>query len=413
MSDADPSSRSLADLGPHVPRDSLRTVLMRAALMVVVLFPFGVYLPLQSFASLVLGCGGTLLCARRLPQPPLALTVSTLILLGYLALSVAGGDDLKRSLSTSNHMFQWIFATYTFYTAFHNGAFEVRQLPKFLPYLALGHLLAAVLLALDIGQQPWEANPLFYEHNLLSFFTIFVLARMATDSTNRRALWYLVAYLLVLTVLTDRMSVIALNLAVLGVLFVRIPPVLLAGFALFTLLSPIYAALTISQTALVRLIDVDFNTYIRMEFIGSAASMLKGHLLTGVGFDTLHRSLNYAYAQVHPLLNDPEFVASVSNHHSFFDTVFRFGLILGPIFLWPILRQLLVSGHDRAAQAGILFQAFGLSFNAYFEQQGQITTVCFITALLMVENRVRHAERRGISRRSRAAGQRPSLATAS
>lgn len=383
--------------------DTLRDRLLRLSLAVALCVPFNVYLPQVAFGMTTLGVVGALIFARRLPQPPIPIVISALVLLSYIFVHAASGHSLRRSFVNSNHLFQFLFLTYGFLTGFHNGAFEAARLPRFLPYLVIGHICSFALPAAGIGQ--WADAPLFYEHNALSYFTIFVLLRTWMERGDARVFLILVLYLAALAAMTDRMSAIALSVGIIGFSLVRPPPAPLAILALTIQFFPIYAAINASESDLLRMSDADFNTYIRMEFIRSAWSMLSDHLLTGVGFDTLNRPISYPYIMFHPLLNNLEELETVTNHHSIFDTMFRFGPIFGLIFLWPILRNLYVRSRDPAVQAGILFQAFGLSFNAWLENQIMLSLVCFVTAVLMVENaKVRHGRARAYTGRETRTG---------
>jgi hypothetical protein len=283
-------------------------------------------------------------------------------------------------------MFQWIFVTYVFYAAFLNGAFQSDKLRLFIPYLIFGHILSTILLIMDVGQQEWEANPWFYEHNLLSLFTIYILCELSVNRRYPKAIWVLLFYILALTALTDRVSVQGLNLILLFVCFFRVHPAVITVFAIFVIIFPVATALNISDNDLAQMADVDFNVYIRMDFVRGAYTSFLDSPFLGIGFDNLYRPANFPYLATHPLLNDLESLALVSNHHSVFDTFLRFGLILAPLFLWPIFRQMYVPSYDRNVQIGIMVLAFGLSFNAYFEQQVQISSVCFMTAFLLLKN---------------------------
>lgn len=359
------------------------------ALSLIICYPANVYLPKAAAICLTLGGLATLVAVRRYPRPPLSMVVSALVTLAYVFVAILSGRDWTLCLMNSRHIFQFFFFAYVLQAAFHDGAFEPERLVRFLPYLVVGHLASALLPAAGVGQQEWEDNPPFYEHNLLTFFTIFALIRVSDRKLFRFATPCLVAYILALTLLTNRISVIALSVFILSTLVLRPHPLILAVASMALLLFPIYTALSATPTEMVMANDIHHDTYMRMEFIRSAYSVLKDHLVFGVGFGTPWRSGSFDYLTQHVLFTDPEQLAAVSNHHSLFDTYFRFGLIFGTVFMWPFYQQIFSWSRDRAIQVGTVFLSVGLSFNAYFENHNEISLVAFVVAMTIAE-----AERR-------------------
>ena len=380
---------------------SRRVWLMKASALLIVCFPFNAYLPLPVFLALIVGSFGMLLAAPRYPRPPAAFVVSASVVFLYLFVALVSGRSLAACMSTSAHMVQFVICTYAFYTAFYNGVFDEDNLGWFVIPLVLGHLNSIVLSILGVGS--WdEDRPAFTEHNTLTFFTIFLLLSKIDARRGCLPVFALIAYVATLALFTDRTSVHALSLCVIALIVVRLPPIAIATAAAVIILYPIYFALTASNTELMAMANADFrNTFIRVEFLRSAAYLfsqdLTNHLLMGMGFGTDFRTVNFNYFRPHPLLIDPEKVASTSNHHSIFDVYFRFGLIFGTVFLWPIIRQFYIPSRSLAPKAGIFFLAFGLSFNAYLDNELEVSLVSFIVALLLREQSVVGQRRKGLS----------------
>ena len=375
-----------------------RTWLMRASALVIIVFPFNAYLPELVFLALILGSCGMLLAARRYPRPPAAFVASAAVVFVYLFVALISGRSVGACMSTSAHMVQLILCTYAFYTAFYNGVFEEEKLGWFVIPLVLAHINSVALTMLSVGS--WdEDRPAFTEHNTLTFFTVFLLMSKIDARRGRWPVVILVAYMVGLALFTDRFSVHALSLCVVALTFVRLPPVLIATVSAVIIIYPIFFALTASGTELIAMANADLrNAFIRVEFMRSAAYLfsqdLVRHLFIGMGFGTDFRTVNFNYVRPHPLLIDPEKVASTSNHHSIFDVYFRFGLIFGTVFLWPIVRQFYIASRSLAPKAGIFFLAFGMSFNAYLDNELEVSLVSFILALLLREQYLIRQRRR-------------------
>ncbi len=372
---------------------------MKASALLMICFPFNAYLPLLVFLSLVIGSFCILLVAPRYPKPPAALVISACVVFVYIFIALLNGRSFGACMSNSAHMIQLVFCIYAFYTAFYNGIFEEETLGWFVIPLVLGHINAIALTILGVGS--WdEDRPAFTEHNTLTFFTIFLLLSKIDARRGRLPALALVAYMLTIALFTDRTSVHALSLCVIALIFVRPPPIAIVTAAAVVIIYPILFALTASDSQLAAVANADYrNTFIRVEFIRSAAYLfskdLSNHLLLGMGFGTDFRTTNFNYLRPHPLLVDDLNVASISNHHSIFDVYFRFGLVFGTVFLWPIVRQFYIASCTLAPKAGIFFLTFGLSFNAYLDNELEVSLVSFIVALLLREQYVlRHLRKR-------------------
>ena len=383
---------------PALPLGPRRTWLMRVSAFVIIGFPFNAYLPLLVFLALVAGSFGMLLAAPRYPRPPVAFVASTAVVFVYLFVALVSGRSAGACFSTSAHMVQLAICTYAFYTAFHSGIFEEDKLGWFVIPLVLANINSVALTILGVGS--WdEDRPAFTEHNTLTFFTIFLLMSKIDARRGRLPVVALVAYMAALALFTDRISVHALSLCVIALTMVRLPPAVIATAAAVIIIYPIVFALTANTTELMAMANADVrNTFIRVEFMRSAAYLfaqdLANHLALGMGFGTDFRTTNFNYFRPHPLLIDPEKVASTSNHNSIFDVYFRFGLIFGTVFLWPIIRQFYIASRSLAPKAGIFFLAFGLAFNAYLDNELEVSLVSFIVALLLREQYLIRQRRR-------------------
>ncbi|WIV49745.1 hypothetical protein QQG91_08650 [Marivivens sp. LCG002] len=146
---------------------------------------------------------------------------------------------------------------------------------------------------------------------------------------------------------------------------------------------PIYIYLDLDISQLNTLSIIDFNSYIRADFIRGAMFTLKDNLLTGVGFGPAYRPINFSYLSDHPLLNQVSEMQRVSNHHSIFDVAYRLGIPATIPLIYEIFIAPRLSGNDSSLKFLMISLALGLSVNAWFENQAQLPLMALISATII------------------------------
>ncbi|MEZ5744051.1 MAG: O-antigen ligase family protein [Sphingomonadaceae bacterium] len=228
----------------------------------------------------------------------------------------------------------------------------------------------------------WFTSPVFND------FTINSLALCAgilcrSREGKLRLYWQFVGATIVLLAAYARAGPIFIILSFVVFYHFSIAATLVRIFATVLIFFPLVIYLSIDDATMLSLKEIDFNTYIRAEFIRGALPTFLEAPLFGSGFEVPYRDVRYAgYLVDHPLLRVDFRADFVSNHHSIFDIALRLGIFgAGLFYFLTVLRPgLLRSEQWRSFLLVALAQGFGM--NAWFENQNQLIQAILILALL-------------------------------
>lgn len=312
----------------------------------------------------------------RLPRLSPMLVVFLCYFALVLGLQVLGGGLNPFALSQSNHIIQFAIYYFAFAKIVQGcdwtGIITSR---RFLIAAAALSGLYYCLFALAPGGNESDLNITL----LALLLGLFIRGR------DRSRLLHFAVMLVISTIViatSDRSSVVLMLGVVLFLFWFPLPPRTTGLVVAIVLLLPVAFYLLIDNQTVLWLYKLDHNTGIRAEFIRGAASLLQQSPLWGTGFGGPYRPVNFPYLSAHPYLRDLATVHTISNHHSLFDVALRLGIPAALVFSLGIFRSDPGQGRSPAYQVLCVAAAVGLSFNAMFENQGQLPQLVLIVLML-------------------------------
>lgn len=296
-------------------------------------------------------------------------------LLGITAFSLLTVDDYQRSFIVAqvSSYYVFLFSLRFFYVCRDDLLRFIAHLPLY-QYLLL--CIAYLAVQTKVGY--------IYEIGVLEAF---ILIRLAVEPRQRVSmLVMLLAYFLLMFVISTRTTPLVIALLVAGCCLVKPPRSLLKAVSLgIVCLTPLYGFALMGLDLSLNMADIDDNAEIRLEMVKGASSMIGVfEFLHGTGFGGAYRDVNFDYTFWHPLLNTKFLVHQVSNHNSLFDLFFRFGILVYALFAVVFLRALCLGRATSHYAYALLYVAiFSLSVNAYLDSTRVSIAYAAITAGLM------------------------------
>ena len=350
----------------------------------IILIPYELLSPVTTilvilFLSLVGGFAGMMRKSVNLG----AFWIFLYAIVAQTLLSLHGGINWSNYFSQSNHFWQFCILFFFLSHVFANSNWEsMIASPKFLLLLVGSNLVNIFTKFLSGGGFG------IYEFNVNILFLLgAALIQDHRSRTNFLMFGLLIA--IALALFSRSSSYLILATAIICYVFpvhLRIAKVL----AMVIVAAPVVIYLNLSHSELLGALQFDHNTYIRAEFMRGSVEYIKHNFLFGIGFDHPYRDVGFHYITHHPFLIRPDIVDIVSNHHSIYDTVLRTGIVgAGPLcwLLWGGVRP---TRGRRFTAFLLLMMAFGLSLNAWMEDQKHLAMVAVIAVL---SNRALHSTR--------------------
>lgn len=294
-----------------------------------------------------------------------------------LGLRLLAGDLNWFVLSQSNHLVQFTIYYYAF--------IKIAQGCNWASVLSSRAFLIAAGIATVVYSGYLSGLGEGENQNDLSITLLALLAGLFLRGQRRsRLLHYaIIACFGAVGLFTTGRSSVAMLLAVILVAYwVPLPRRLTLLAVALILIMPIAFYLWVDPQTLIQVYAFDHNTGIRAEFVRGASHLLEQSPAFGLGFGGPYRPINFPYLYRHPLLNDLDAVHIVSNHHSLFDIAFRLGIPSAAVFAIGVFWSPMRSTHTAIVSVLGIVAAFGLSFNAWLENQYMLPQLVLLIALM-------------------------------
>ncbi|MBB4053778.1 hypothetical protein GGR20_003440 [Devosia subaequoris] len=366
---------------PHSTRVSGATSLQRGLLFAVLLYPYHV-LPLVVDTVFVGVAAAIVLClsAIRLKVPKVGLAASIFIVgIGIWSfVSIARTEHAGPIISQANHLWQFAALVLAFVPVVRGVDWTDTFQSKRFFWLSAFSSLATLTYSL-------ATYGFMFEYTLNVVITMALINQNKTVGITHKIL---IGSIIILSIfLSPRSTALFIFLTYFIALTLNPSQLIVKLASLSVVFLPIALYLSIDNNTTAALIGYDYNTYIRSEFIRAAWGLLKDKLVFGVGFGPEFRPRAFNYMTTHPLLNDPNAILLVSNHHSIFDTAYRLGIPMAGVLMYVLFVSPKLSSEDKMGKFFMLALAFGMSINAWFEDQAQVVMVAMLSVFLITRAR--------------------------